>query len=307
MLRLYTHPACRQHDPGRDHAEAPQRLRAVEQALEVFDASTVTRHQAPLASDEQLLRVHTRNHVAQIRDAHPGADGLALDADTIMSADSPEAALRAAGAACAGVAAVMDHPQTPVFCAVRPPGHHATADTAMGFCLFNNVAVAAAEALAAHGLQRVAVADFDVHHGNGTQAIFADDPRLLYLSSHQVPLFPGTGEVNAAPTDTCLNVSLPPETGSAGFRHAWADELLPRLDAFQPQLLLVSAGFDAHRADPLAQLELDTDDYAWLTSRLHSLAQTHAGGRLVSCLEGGYAPRALSASVTTHIDALLGH
>jgi acetoin utilization deacetylase AcuC-like enzyme len=206
----------------------------------------------------------------------------------------------------AAVDAGLDGSAGRAFCAVRPPGHHATADQAMGFCLFNNIAVAAAHALAEHGLERVAIADFDVHHGNGTQDIFAHEPRVLFASSHQSPLYPGSGSADETGLGNLLNAPLPPGTGSQAFRRTWEDVLLPRLDAFRPQLLLVSAGFDAHRADPLAQLQLETDDYAWLTARLLEIARAHASGRIVSTLEGGYDLDALAASAAAHVSALLG-
>src|SRR6185437_2294872 len=212
------------------------------------------------------------------------------------SPGSLEAAERAAGAACAAVDAVMKAETSRAFCAVRPPGHHATHDTAMGFCIFNGIAMAAAHALEAHGLQRVAIVDFDVHHGNGTQDIFARDARVLYLSSHQMPLYPGTGAASEKGVGNIVNAPLPPDAGSREFRAAWDDILLPALDAFHPQLLLVSAGFDAHRLDPLAQLQVETADYAWITRRLRARADAHAQGRLISVLEGGYNLDALRES-----------
>jgi acetoin utilization deacetylase AcuC-like enzyme len=306
VLRLYTHPACLQHDPGPGHPESPARLQAVLAALDIDRFAALDRIEAPRASIAALERVHEPAYVARILASAP-ADGLArLDEDTLMSPASAEAALRAAGAVVAAVDALLDGPGGRAFCAVRPPGHHATAGQAMGFCLFNNVAVGAAHALSAHGLTRVAIADFDVHHGNGTQDIFAREPRVLFLSSHQSPLYPGTGTADAAGVGNLLNAPLPPGTGSAAFRRVWDGVLLPRLDAFAPQLLLVSAGFDAHRADPLAQLQLEADDYAWLTRRLVDIAHAHAGGRVVSTLEGGYDLDALAACAVAHVGALMG-
>jgi acetoin utilization deacetylase AcuC-like enzyme len=203
------------------------------------------------------------------------------------------------------VDAVMQGAVSHAFCAVRPPGHHATPDTAMGFCLFNNIAVGAAHAMAAHGLKRVAIADFDVHHGNGTQDIFQREPRVLFISSHQSPLYPGTGSEDERGVGNIINAPLSPGDGSYEFRELWDGALLPRLHAFKPQLVLVSAGFDAHHNDPLADIRLHTEDYAWITERLADLARTHAGGRLVSTLEGGYDLAALSASVSAHVSALL--
>ena len=306
MLRLYTHPACLQHEPGPGHPESPARLRAVLAALDRDRFAALDRIEAPRASREALERVHEPAYVTRILASAPAEGQLRLDEDTVMSPGSAEAALRAAGAVAAAVDAVFDRTASRAFCAVRPPGHHATADRAMGFCLFNNVAVGAAHALAGHGLERVAIADFDVHHGNGTQDIFANEPRVLFVSSHQAPLYPGSGGADETGVGNLLNAPLPPGTGSQAFRRIWEDQLLPRLDAFRPQLLLVSAGFDAHRADPLAQLELDASDYAWLTGRLVEIARRHAGGRVVSTLEGGYDLTALAASATAHVAALLG-
>jgi acetoin utilization deacetylase AcuC-like enzyme len=306
MLKLFTHSACLQHDPGTEHAERPARLRAVLQALDLDRYAAIDRIEAPRATRQQLARVHTPAHIARVLDTPVGPEGLALDEDTWLSPGSAEAALRAAGAVCAAVDAVIaGHQHRHAFCAVRPPGHHATADRAMGFCLFNNVAVAAAHAIAAHGLKRVAIADFDVHHGNGTQAIFEREPRVLFVSSHQAPLYPGTGAEDERGVGNIVNATLRPGEGSQAFRELWEGALLPRLYAFKPQLVLVSAGFDAHRLDPLADLQLGSEDYAWITSRLVDLAHAHAGGRLVSTLEGGYHLAALAASATAHVDALL--
>jgi len=306
MLRLYTHPACLQHDTGPVHPERPARLVAVLRALDHDRYATVDRIEAPRATREQLLRVHSERHVADILD-HPPAPGelRQLDEDTLLSPGSAEAALRAAGAAVAAVDAVMGGASSHAFCAVRPPGHHATADRAMGFCLFNNVAVAAAHALAAHGLERVAIADFDVHHGNGTQAIFEREPRVLFASSHQSPLYPDTGGEDELGVGNIVNRGLPAGAGSSEFRQRWEQELLPRLHAFQPQLVLVSAGFDAHQDDPLADLRLDAEDYAWITDRLLRLAREHAQDRLVSLLEGGYDLPALASSAAAHVAELI--
>lgn len=305
MLQLFTHSVCLQHDPGPGHAESPARLRAVLEALDQDRFATVDRVEAPRATREQLLRVHTQAHVDRILAMTPESGTMRLDEDTLMSPASTEAGLRAAGAVVAAVDAVMAGHATRAFCAVRPPGHHATPDTAMGFCLFNNIAVGAAHALAAHGLKRVAIADFDVHHGNGTQDIFQREPRVLFISSHQWPLYPGTGSADEQGVGNVINAPLSPGEGSYEFRTLWNDALLPRLHAFKPQLVLVSAGFDAHQRDPLANLELQSEDYAWITERLVDLAQAHAGGRLVSTLEGGYDLSALAASASAHVSALM--
>ncbi|GLQ47230.1 acetoin utilization protein [Dyella lipolytica] len=305
MLQLYTHAVCLQHDPGPGHAESPARLRAVLQALDQDRFAVLDRIEAPRATREQLLRVHTAAHVDRILSTLPDSGTVRLDEDTLMSPASAEAGLRAAGALVAAVDAVMQGAATRAFCAVRPPGHHATPDTAMGFCLFNNIAVAAAHALTSHGLKRVAIADFDVHHGNGTQDIFQREPRVLFISSHQSPLYPGTGSAGEHGAGNIVNAPLSPGDGSYEFRELWDGALLPRLHAFKPQLVLVSAGFDAHRNDPLADIRLQTEDYAWITERLVDVARMHAGGRLVSTLEGGYDLAALAASVSAHVAALI--
>ncbi|MDW2980409.1 histone deacetylase family protein [Rhodanobacter sp. KK11] len=305
MLRLYTHPACLQHDPGPGHVERPARLHAVLRALDHDRFAALDRIEAPPATRDQLLRVHGEAHVREVLLGAPPGDVLALDPDTVMGPGSTEAALRAAGAAAAAVDAVLGGSARRAFCAVRPPGHHATREQAMGFCLLNNVAVAAAHALAAHGLKRVAIADFDVHHGNGTQDIFEREPRVLFVSSHQSPLYPDSGGEDERGCGNVVNGVLSPGAGSHEFRELWDAVLLPRLHAFKPQLLLISAGFDAHRNDPLADIRLGNEDYAWITQRLVALADTHANGRLVSTLEGGYDLAALAASVSAHVGALL--
>ncbi len=306
MVQLYSHPACLQHDPGPGHPEQPARLQAVWHALERDPFRTLDRIEAPRATRQQLLRVHSAAHVERILRTLPApGERCRLDADTVMSAGSAEAALRAAGAVVAAVDATLGGTTRRAFCAVRPPGHHATADQAMGFCLFNNIAVAAAHALAAHGLKRVAIVDFDVHHGNGSQAIFEQEPRVLFVSSHQSPLYPGTGQEDECGIGNIVNGTLAPGAGSHEFRELWDARLLPRLHAFKPQLVLVSAGFDAHRRDPLADIRLEQEDYAWVTQRLLELAERHADGRLVATLEGGYDLDALASSASTHAQTLM--
>ena len=303
-MLVYTHPACLAHDTGEGHAERPERLGAVIGALRDAFPDVLDWRESPRATREQLARAHTPELLHSVLDATP-TQRVMLDPDTALSPASAEAALRAAGAAVAAVDAVLGSPGSRAFCAVRPPGHHATTDTAMGFCLFNNVAVAALHALQAHGLARVAIADFDVHHGNGTQAIFERDARVLFVGSHQMPLYPGTGAASETGMGNIVNAPLPPDSGSEAFRAAWDTRLLPALDAFKPQLLLVSAGFDAHAGDPLAQLRLSADDYGWLTQRLVDVANQHAEGRIVSLLEGGYDLAALRESSVAHVAALL--
>jgi acetoin utilization deacetylase AcuC-like enzyme len=302
MIQVYTHPACLAHATGPGHAERPERLRAVLNALEAAHPD-LDWQQAPRASRGQLLRAHDARLLAAVLESDPQGL-LQLDPDTVLSPHSAEAALHAAGAGVAGVDAVVAGRTRRAFCAVRPPGHHATADTAMGFCLFNNIAVAARHAVDRHGLERVAIVDFDVHHGNGTQAIFEQEPRVLYASSHQWPLYPESGARSETGCGNVFNAPLPKGSGGEAFRAAWRDELLPAVDAFKPQLLLVSAGFDGHRRDPLAGLLLESADFAWLTRELAALADRHADGRLVSMLEGGYDLEALAECSVAHVDIL---
>ena len=303
---LYTHRACQQHDPGPQHPECPDRLRAVLRALETEEFSDLLRDEAPQATVEQLTRVHPPRYVEAILGIRPEADdSVALDADTVMNWASAEAALRAAGAAVAGVDAVCRGEVRRVFCATRPPGHHAEPARPMGFCFFANAAVAARHAQAAHGLARIAVVDFDVHHGNGTQACFEADPNLFFASSHQSPCYPGTGAPEERGVGNVFNATLPPGADGAAFRAAWRDTLLPALEAFGPELIIISAGFDAHARDPLAQLRVREADFAWLTTEICQVAERQCGGRVVSLLEGGYDLDALASSAAAHVRALM--
>jgi acetoin utilization deacetylase AcuC-like enzyme len=302
---LYTHPACLRHDAGPGHPESPSRLRAVLEALDADKFAALERIQAPQATRAQLARVHDAALIDLVFDNAPREGLLRIDADTAMSPDSLEAALRAAGAVCAAVDAVLDGPQARAFCAVRPPGHHATRAAAMGFCLFNSVAAGAAHALA-RGVERVAIVDFDVHHGNGSQDIFWSEPRVMYASTHQWPLYPGTGAARETGAGNIVNAPLPPGSGSDEFRAAFDAIVLPALRAFAPQLLLISAGFDAHRLDPLADLNLGFSDYRWATEQLVAIADASASGRIVSSLEGGYSLTALRESTVAHVGALMG-
>jgi len=304
---LITHPACLEHDTGPYHPETAERLRAVLAALEAEEFSGLLREAAPAATVEQLSRVHPRDYVEAILATQPDLGRpVHLDSDTIMSAGSAEAAARAAGGAVAAVDAVMQGWARAAFAAVRPPGHHAEPARAMGFCLFNNAAVAALHARVRWGVQRVAVVDFDVHHGNGTQAMFAADPDLFYASSHQSPCYPGTGQPGErGAADNIINAPLRPRDGGPAFRAAWSDTILPLLDRFAPGLLIISAGFDAHIADPLAELRLETADFAWITEQLVALADRHCAGRVVSVLEGGYDLNALAASAAVHVRGLM--
>jgi acetoin utilization deacetylase AcuC-like enzyme len=302
-MLLFTHPVCIRHSAGPGHPESPQRLASVLQALHGIDDLPIDWREAPRATREQLLRAHTPELVASILDVAIEHQHR-IDEDTAMNADSPEAARHAAGAVVAAIDAVMAGEAKRAFCAVRPPGHHATRAQAMGFCLFNSVAVGAAHALAAHGLSRVAIIDFDVHHGNGSQDIFWNDPRVMYLSSHQSPLYPYSGAMEERGAGNILNLPLPEGAGGQELREVYRVHALPALHAFKPELVLVSAGFDGHRLDPLAGLNLEAADYAWLTEELIDLADRHAEGRLVSALEGGYSLTALRECSLAHVRAL---
>jgi acetoin utilization deacetylase AcuC-like enzyme len=302
---LYTHPSCLDHDPGRHHPESAARLRAVLAALDGPDFARLERREAPEAALEDLLRVHPRRHVERILDAVPRAGHVGIDADTVMSPGSGAAALHAAGAVVAAVDAVAAKEADNAFCAVRPPGHHAEPERAMGFCLFNNAAIGALRARQMHNLARVAVVDFDVHHGNGTQAAFEADGSLFYASTHQYPLYPGTGAASETGVGNIVNVPLRPMSGSGPFRLGMSRHILPALDAFRPEFVVVSAGFDAHKNDPRAQLMLDEEDYIWVTEKLLEIASRHAHGRLVATLEGGYDLAALGASVAAHVRMLM--
>jgi len=300
-----THPFCLKHDMGSFHPESPARIHAIEDMLIASGMmSYLQHHEAPAATREQLLRVHDSGYIDSIESRVPQQGLVYLDADTAMNPFSYQAALRAAGAAVLGVDLVMSKKSENAFCNVRPPGHHAERDRAMGFCLFNNIAVGAAHALAEHGLQRVAIADFDVHHGNGTEAIFHDNPRVMLCSTFQHPFYPylGAGSGN----EHIINVPLAAGTSGEGFRAAVTRYWQPALERFKPELLFISAGFDAHRDDDMAMLNLTEADYAWVTGILKGIAERHAAGRVVSALEGGYELHALGRSALAHIKALSG-
>jgi acetoin utilization deacetylase AcuC-like enzyme len=304
---LVTHPACLGHVTPPGHPERVARLQAVLGGLAAPDFRSLVRIEAPRASPETILLAHTGDLVEAIlgADIPEGRFGR-VDADTTMSPGSAEAALRAAGAVVAAVEEVMAGRLRNAFCAVRPPGHHAERAQAMGFCLFNNVAVGALHARAAHGLQRIAVVDFDVHHGNGTQDIFFDDPNLFYASTHQFPLYPGTGdETERGIAHNIVNAPLPPGAGSTEFHAAMEDRVLPALEEFAPAFIFISAGFDAHRSDPLAGLCLDDSDFAWATAAICGVAAQSCNGRVVSTLEGGYDLDALARSAAAHVRALM--
>lgn len=306
MTQLYTHDCFLDHDTGPHHPERPDRLRAVLRALEGPEFGALVRVEATPATREQIERVHPATHVDDVFEAIP-TEGLAnIDGDTVVSAGSRQAALHAAGALCAAVDAVVEDAAGNAFCAVRPPGHHAEPHRAMGFCLFNNVAVGAMQARAVHGLARVAVIDIDVHHGNGTQAFAWDDPNFFYASTHQMPLYPGTGQIAERGAGNIVNAPLQPGADGADFRAVIAESVLPALRRFAPEMVLISAGFDAHARDPLANLNLRAEDYAWVTEELMGVADECAEGRVVSCLEGGYDLEALAESSAAHVGALMG-
>jgi acetoin utilization deacetylase AcuC-like enzyme len=300
-----THADCLRHEMGKAHPESPARLNAINDRLLASGLDAVlVRHDAPRVSEEALLRVHDADYVDSLRAQQPTRGLTWVDGDTALNPHSLLAAERAAGAAVEAVDRVMDGTHRRVFCAVRPPGHHAERARAMGFCFFNNIAIAAHHALAEHGLSRVAIVDFDVHHGNGTEHIVAGDPRILFCSTFQHPFYPHSG--TQASADNIVNVPLPAGAGGAEFARAVEADWLPRLAAFAPELILVSAGFDAHRADDMAQLNLVTGDYAWVTAEICRQAEASAEGRVVSSLEGGYDLHALARSVEAHIRALIG-
>ena len=303
-MLLFTHPSMLTHEPPPGHAEHPGRLQAVLDALEGMD---LDRREAPHASREAIARVHPTNYIEALEPAFAETHDarVRLDPDTYISAGSREAIYRAAGACVAAVDAVMAGEDDMAFCAVRPPGHHAEPMSPMGFCIFNNVAIGALHALEAHGLSRVAVVDFDVHHGNGTQTIAERDPRVFFASTHQAPLYPGTGAANETGiARNVVNAPLPAGAKSAQWRQAMETKVLPALDAFAPEFILVSAGFDAHKADPLAQMELEDADFAWGAHALRKIALQRCNGRLVSTLEGGYDLAALASSASAYLTAL---
>jgi acetoin utilization deacetylase AcuC-like enzyme len=300
---LFTHPDCTLHEMGAGHPESPQRLKAILGALQSSGLlSKLMVREAPEARREHLERVHEPEHVDLIFSSAPDRGYAYLDPDTSMNPKSLSAALRAAGAVVSATDAVMSGEATNAFCAVRPPGHHATPERAMGFCLFNNVAIGAMHAIEEHGLARVAVLDFDVHHGNGTEAAFHEDPRVMLCSTFQHPYYPYCGADSG--NDHIINVPLAAMTDGRGFRDAVERFWMPALEAFKPELVFVSAGFDAHRDDPLAYLKLDDEDYRWVTEQLVDVAERHAQGRVVSTLEGGYNTDALGRCVVEHLRVL---
>ena len=305
---IYSHPACLEHRPGSGHPESPARLQAVLQALQTPEFAQAEWREAPLGTREQVLLVHDEGYVEQVEALSPKSGLRLLDAgDTVMSPGTLQAVMRCVGAACDAVDAVMGGSARNAFCATRPCGHHAEADRAMGFCVYNQAAIAALHARHAHGLQRIAVMDFDVHHGNGTQHSFWRDPGLFYGSCHQAPFYPGTGarhETGVA--DNIVNVPLSQPCGSDKFRASMNEVMLPALRRFAPELLIISAGFDAHHLDPLGGLDFTDEDYHWITRELMAVADESANGRVISVLEGGYSLEGLASGSAAHVRALMG-
>lgn len=303
---LFTHSSGLNHVTPPGHPERVKRLEAIGEALSVAGFDDLDRREAPLTSDEDVLRCHPAAYLEAMRDAVPDDGFVSLDADTHMSPGTLSAALHAVGGCCAAVDAVLAGEAGNAFVACRPPGHHAEQARPMGFCLFGQAAVAAKRALDHHGLSRVAVLDFDVHHGNGTQALLWDEERTLFVSSHQSPLWPGSGAVHERGAhDNVINLPLAPMTGGSEMRRAWEREAFPAIDDFAPELVVISAGFDAHADDPLANLNWSVEDFTWITGAICDVAAAHAAGRVVSTLEGGYDLDALAASVAAHVRVLM--
>ena len=303
---FFTDPACLTHITPDGHPERVDRLRAILKALDGPAFATLDRRHAPPAPESEILRCHPQAYVDRIRASIPAEGIRQLDPDTWVSPGSWNAAVNGLGAALGALDAVIGGQVKNAFVAIRPPGHHAETATPMGFCLFGTVAIAAKRALDHHGLSRVAVLDFDVHHGNGTQDLLWNEARALFVSSHQFPLWPGTGEAHeTGASNNVINLPLPPGTEGPAFREAWERVVFPRVEAFRPELILISAGFDAHADDPLAQMALQVADFDWITRRICDIADRHAGGRVVSVLEGGYNLTALAASVAAHVGVLM--
>ncbi|MDD2722874.1 MAG: histone deacetylase family protein [Methylovulum sp.] len=302
----YNHPDFQRHDTGAGHPERAARLKAIDQALAQAEFAGLIRVAPPMGTEQQVQLIHPAAHIQHLRAALPTNGTRHLSADTVLSPDSLTAAFRAVGAVCDAVDRVMGNTADNAFCAVRPPGHHAEPMQAMGFCLFNNIAIAAEHARQHYHLQRIAIVDFDVHHGNGTQAAFYHQPQVLYASSHEMPHYPGTGDPSETGAGNMINVPLTAGDTGVEFRAKYQSQILPALEHFKPQLLLVSAGFDAHSDDPLSGIRLIEDDYRWVTLALKNIAERHCQGRLVSVLEGGYNLKALGECVTAHVGVLMG-
>ena len=305
VTRIYSHPIYLEHITPPGHPERPDRLRVIERVLDDEKFAALDRAQAPEGDPATILYAHPQSFVDKVHAAIPETGIQRVDADTTVSPKSWQAALTAIGAANAAVDDVFAGRASNVFVASRPPGHHAEKSTAMGFCLFNHAAIAARHAQKAHGAERVAIVDWDVHHGNGTQHIFWDDPSVLFCSTHQMPLYPGTGAKDETGVGNIVNAPLAPRTGSDLFRDAFRTRVLPAVENFAPDLVIVSAGFDAHHLDPLAEINLTEEDFDWATGQLMESADRHAAGRLVSLLEGGYDLHGLAFSVAAHVGRMM--
>jgi acetoin utilization deacetylase AcuC-like enzyme len=304
---LLSHRSSLDHQTPPGHPERPDRIRAIEQVLGESRFDKLVREQAPEGTLDSVTLCHSEHYISELRHIAPQSGLIYLDADTSMSPGTWEAAMRGVGGAVAATDAVMSGTHGNAFVAMRPPGHHAEISRPMGFCLFDHAAIAARHAQRKYGIARAAVVDFDVHHGNGTQDIFWSDPTVMYCSTHQMPLFPGTGaRGERGEHDTIVNAPLAPEDGSAKFRAAFENAILPQLQKFSPELIIISAGFDAHYRDPLASLNLRAEDFGWVTRKLMDVADASAGGRIVSVLEGGYDLQGLQESVAAHVTALMG-
>lgn len=302
---IIQHDDCSRHNPGPAHPESPQRVKAVMSGLDGI--RSLQRLPAPLATEDQITRVHPAEFWAGLEADEPDEGHFAIDPDTFLNKGSIDAALRASGAVCFAVDQVLADKALRAFCVVRPPGHHSEPDKAMGFCLLNHIAIGAQQALTHAEIKRVAIIDFDVHHGNGTQAAFEENPDVMYVSSHQERLYPGTGHIEETGVGNILNLPLAAGAGSAAFRGAWSKLGLPAIHSFEPDLILISAGFDAHERDPLAQLEVQDADYHWITGEICDLATDSSQGRVVSLLEGGYDMQALATASRAHVQGLLAN
>jgi len=301
---IIQHEECQRHNPGPKHPESPQRVKALLGGLEGLRG--LQKIPAPLAGIEQITRVHPAEFWAGLQSKEPERGRIAVDPDTYLSHGSINAALRASGGLCFAIDQILQNKAKRAFCVVRPPGHHSEVEQAMGFCLINHIAVGACQALQYADIQRVAIMDFDVHHGNGTQDIFQQRPEVMYVSSHQMPLYPGSGQIDETGCGNILNLPLAPGDGSEAFRRVWSTLGLPAVHSFAPDLILVSAGFDAHVRDPLAQLEVEDADFHWLSREMCDLADDSCQGRLASILEGGYDMQALACAGRAHVMALQG-
>jgi len=299
---IIQHDDCLRHNPGVKHPESPQRIKAVLGGLEGIKG--LQHLPAPLATVEEITRVHPLEFWAGLQAKEPSEGNVVIDPDTFLNNGSINAALRASGGLCFAIDQILDDKALRAFCAVRPPGHHSEPDKAMGFCLLNHVAIGAMRALENPDIERVAIIDFDVHHGNGTQAVFEQNPDVMYVSSHQMPLYPGTGYIEETGCGNILNLPLAAGDGSKAFRQAWSRLGLPAIHSFEPDLILISAGFDAHERDPLAQLEVQDADYRWITEEICDLATDSCQGRVASILEGGYDMQALASSARAHVEGL---